>query len=126
MKRLLSILGGLSLIFVLSTSVSAATQTGNSDVYLGQYSVLEFGYDYSDYCTATESHMILQVNNTSGTVDYIVQQRGPGEGWSNMWSTNGRTSSAGTNIDLNVEEGHDYRLRFHSDLFWADGYSSCI
>lgn len=69
------------------------------------------GNTYSDYCTATQSHINIGVTPSSGGGTVVLQQRGPNEGWNDVASS--FMSDYGY-FNRNAVEGHDYRVRIET------------
>ncbi|HLQ82526.1 MAG TPA: hypothetical protein VK121_01590 [Pseudogracilibacillus sp.] len=130
-KVAFTIFTSIVMLFSFSTIASAAQQSPNTDIHLGNYDLGNVWNHttYSNPCTATQKNMTLQVNNTSGKVRYQAQQKAPGGNWSNIQAGMLEGVTTGTeNVKINgVQRGNHYRLQLKSTTFSsAKGYVTCF
>ena len=113
-KVIFTILAALSLTLGLASVASAKDQIPMGEVFLGSYEVA-IGSTYSDYCTATLSHINLVVHESSGATQFIPQYRKPNGVWTSMTSTWQSVGNEGwATYNINAVKGNDYRLQLRS------------
>ncbi|UDK98978.1 hypothetical protein EYB33_23155 [Lysinibacillus sphaericus] len=113
MKKVISsVLTVLVLTIGLASVASAKDQLPNADVYLGTYDLGSIGSEYSDYCTATQSHINLVISPAKeyGGSKYIAQYRKPNGSWTDM-STTWTSAYSTSTYNINATKGYDYRLQ---------------
>jgi hypothetical protein len=127
-KKFFLVIAVLTLFLSMTSAASAVEQRDNAEVYLGSYSLGSFSSTVSDYCTATLSHMDLNINNTGdATVKLYVESRGPNQTWSTFdgpFTTSGNVTEY---YNINTIEGYDYRFRIINNSWITDasGFVTC-
>ena len=123
-KMFLSFLMALSLVFVTTNVTFAKEQLPNAEVILNTYNLGFLDSAYTNYCTATQSHINIRVSNTSGGVSAMLQYRGPNQDW--QWVGNTYTSIYDSyTFNMNAVKGNDYRLHIKTSGFSATGQILC-
>jgi hypothetical protein len=123
-KKILTTLMALTLLLTFTNAASAVDQKPNAEVFLGLFDVVAPGTKYSNYCTATQSHVNLRIDVTSGTAQAIAQYRAPNGSWTNM-GTNTKTVSSSYTYNINAKTGYDYRLKIKASFLSAKGQVNC-
>lgn len=111
--------------FSISEAAFAKDQLPNAEVYLGSYSVITGSGDVSDFCTATQSHVNLRVNPSSGSARALVQYRKPNGTWTSMGSTYEFVPSTGETFNVNAVKGNDYRVKLKAGGITGSGTVVC-
>ncbi len=115
----------LTILFSFSSAASAVNQNPNADVFLGLFDLVATETAYSNYCTATLSHVNLRMSVTSGTAQAIAQYRKPNGTWTTI-GTNYKSTSSSTTFNMNAIKGYDYRLKIKPYFLSAAGQVTCF
>lgn len=100
-------------------------QSPNSDILLSRYNFSGRRVLSSNYCTATQSHINIQVNNTGSGVKATFQRRAPNGNWITS-STKRINSSSYYTYNWNAVKGHDYRVQVEGTAFLnSSGVITC-
>lgn len=91
-------------------------QSPNSEILLSQYNFSGQRVLTSNYCTATQSHINVHVNNTGRAVKATFQRRAPNGNWITS-GTQSISASSYYSYNWNAVKGHDYRVKIEGTAF---------
>lgn len=93
-------------------------QRPNANVLLANFSGVTGVSISSNYCTATQSHINLQVVNTgSSNITHWLYTRAPGGNWVKQGTLGTETRPGGSYVyNRNALRGHDYKVLYQPRL----------